>query len=147
MYKIARAETWEQIEEAATIASRCIRPGSGMNWAGAKKTWEEFQDKTVYFLIKRDSYPFPVEGYARLFNTSEGMTPNPTWAIDFMFPTSGEVPILIADELPGNVLVKPFFGSDVVTRHWPKLNIALNIPPAPYTVAKNKAAEWLVVIP
>ena len=147
-YKIERAIAWEQIEEAATVANKCIRPDDGLNWRLAKETWETLGEQVIYFIVRKSDYPNDVAGYVRLFNTTPpSYVHNPTWAVDFMCPNAAEIVVRIADELPGNVLVKSFFGDEVVARRWPKVALSLAIPEAPYRIANNKEADWLVVMP
>jgi len=152
--KVARATSWAQVEEAAGITQRCIQPqgdriAPGSNWAKAQETWELLKDDIVYFILTEPSYPNQIKGYARLFNTTPGFNyvNNPTWAIDYMWPSSAEAVVLIADLLPGNVLVKAFFSNDPLVRHWPKVALGLAIPDVPYRVHSEKVADWLVVIP
>jgi len=154
MYKVARATTWEQVEEAASIAKRCIHPAdepsqifAGTNWTKAKETWDKLGDRVIYFIVKTTSYPNDIAGYVRVFNTSSSFNQdNPTWVIDYMWPSSPESAIRVADELPGNVFVKGFFTNEPLTRHWPKLNLSLSVPNVPYRVSSEKVADWLLVM-
>ena len=145
-YTVTRVTAWEQVEEASAITKKCIRPDS-VNWQRAKETWETLGDQVLYFIVKQATYPYGIEGYVRLFNTSsKAYQNNPTWVVDFMWPASAEVVVRITDVLPGNVLVKPFFGDDVAARKWPKVALALMVPKAPYRITTQKETDWLLVI-
>ena len=147
-YRVEKATMWGQVEEAATLTARCIRPDLGTNWERAKQTWEKLGNDVVYFIIRWWTYPNAIVGYARLFNTtpSSAYSNNPTWALDYIWPSSAEAVVLIADELPGNVLIKSLFSADPLTRHWPKMALSLAIPEAPYRIHSDKVSDWHVVI-
>ena len=152
--KVVRATDWSQVEKAAAITKRCIEPEkeeslAGRNWDKAKETWDTLGGNVVYFIISQELYPHNVLGYMRLFNTTpRAYSNNPTWVIDYMWPLSAEAVVLVADILPGNVLVKSFFANgDLLTRRWPKVALSLAVPEAPYRVTTEKVAEWLIVVP
>jgi len=147
-FRITRATEWEQVEEAAQIGNKCIRP-EGANWKKAKETWETLGERVIYYLIRQGNYPHDLAGYVRLFRTtSSAFVHRPTWAVDFMFPVSSEVIVMVADDLKtGTVLTKGFFGHDIIARHWPKVALNLSIPTAPYRICNSNEAEWTVVIP
>lgn len=153
-YKLNRAEYWKEVEEAALVDQMCIRPvhgdreSPGANWEKAKLTWDTMKDQVCYFIVKKAVYPYNVMGYVRLFNTTpgNGYASNPTWVVDFMTPRFAEIAVLVADLLPGNVLVKGFFNTEPLSRHWPKIAVALAVPEAPYRIQTEKTSEWLVVI-
>ncbi len=148
-YKVFKATNWAEVENAAAISQRCIRPESesaphGSNWAKAEETWETMQDTVLYFIIQEDSYAYEVKGYVRLFNTTPGMG-NPTWVLDFMWPISSDVVALVAEKVTGNIMVKNCFGGDPLSSHWPKVTLSLAVPEAPYRVQTDRICDWLLV--
>ena len=52
MFKVEAVTTWAQVEEAATVAKRCIQPEGGSNWARAKQSWEENNDFVAYYTVR-----------------------------------------------------------------------------------------------
>ena len=154
-FKVERAVDWSQVEEAATICQRCIRPAgdaenavAGSNWRKARETWETLGDKVVYFIVKETTYPATIVGYVRLFNASPpNYQGNPTWVVDYVWPLNAEVVVRVADELPGNVLVKKVFTGQVLTRRWLTLGMAVAVPAAPYRICSGMYTDWMVVVP
>jgi len=151
-YKVTRIEEWEEVEDAALASKRCIQPQRdmaepGTNWKKAQETWEALGERVIYFAICEANYPQTLLGYVRLFNTTPEVSANPTWIVDYMWPISAEVIVMVAETLKGTVMTKSYFNNDLLTRRWPRVALSLNVPEAPYRVQTESLADWLVVVP
>ena len=149
-FTIERANTWEDINGAATIDGRCIGFGKG-NHDKAKLTWElynEFND-CIYFLIKSKEYPVKVIGYVRLLCV--GITPIKTWIADFVSPSKYEPVYLVAQHIKeyykGCVLVKDFVSDDdILKNYWNKFSTTfMKLEKYPYHQTPISESGWFIV--
>lgn len=154
-YKVERATNWEQVEEAATIALRCIKPSPdvdntlpGKNWERARETWYALGPDVVYFIISEGPYQGKVLGYVRLFQCSPiNYRTNPTWVVDHIWPMDPEALVMVDDVLPGKIFVKHFFSQHPLIRRWPRIGMAIAVPDAPYKIQSSYFSEWMLVLP
>lgn len=144
-FTITKADTWEQINQAAHINTRCIEEGRG-NHDKAKQTWEVFQEcgDVTYFLIKER---LEVIGYVR-FLCVAGVGESRTWIADFISPSHYEPVVLATSEMVGAVLVKEFTcGDDVIARSWPKMTLIFPLLSRyPYHQTSITESAWKLVL-
>ena len=145
-HTITKAETWEQINEAAQINSRCIRDG-GMNGVKARQTWDVFGDTNVLYYLISNVDTSQLIGYLRLLLVSGTNSVPKTWVVDFVGPSDFNIVAEVAKLVDGVVLVKIFSGTETeISKTWPRLCAQFpKLDQYPYHQAGNSETTWMVV--
>lgn len=158
--KVRRAESWEEIERAASkeIAETCIGPNMA-NLEGAKLTWDMHaigdNPNVIYFIISAteqihesdQSSSDVVKGYIRLHKATYASDLPTTWVIDYIKPLQYTSVIQVASLVPGTILVRRFnTQDDIFTRGWPKITLGFpRLDEYPYHLKISRETEYLVV--
>lgn len=146
-YKVTKAETWDEIDAAASVNTRCIRGGANNN-VKARQTWEVFSvtDDCIYFII-RLIVGSTLAGYVRLLCVSASMGSQRTYVTDFVSPSLYEPVILVAQTMEGTVLVKDFSVEDnLLVAKWPRFSATWpKLDRYPYHNTPISEGMWMAV--
>jgi hypothetical protein len=150
--RVVEAQSWDDVEEAATAAHTCIRPNDGPNNALARETWESNPGKIRYFFqdSRSPSYQWLTVGYIRLHRVSENFnTALPLlWIVDFASPFNYRAIRLVQQQVNEPVLThKRPADDDDVAAHWLILPLKLSLA-SEYGFHQCQGAcesGWLVV--
>lgn len=156
-FKLERATTWEQVEQAANAAKSCIAPERG-NWQKARLTWMAFgegdpaQARCIYYRILEANYPSNLVGYLRLLKVSVQSSyvnsDTTTWAVDYCSPFHYRIVAEAKKQLQRPMLVKsPGVDDSVLANPWPRITVAIPaLDSYPYHNQYSHEATWLVVL-
>ena len=147
-YRVARAQSWEQVNEAACVGARCIRDGAGNN-VKAKQSWDVYSstEDCLYYMIWIVAGN-ALAGYLRLLCVTGSSDRPRTYVADFYSPSLYEPIILAAQSLEAAVLVKDFTADDsLLVEKWPRFCARWpKLDRYPYHNTPISESAWMAVV-